>query len=216
MLLGGIVGFMLVTNNPDWFFSFVPEDLAGSRGPTSSEKELRETLYDGSMSDGLLEFATFLFSHNSRVSILAFALGFAFGVPTAFLILYNGCILGAFVAVFVEKGLGFELGGWLIIHGATELFAIILAGAAGFHIGRAIAFPGRQSRREAAAAAGQRAGTLMAGVIIMLFLAGLLEGFGRQLITHDLVRYAIGLSTFSLWCLYFYMPRKSDADEALV
>jgi len=67
--------------------------------------------------------------------MFAFALGFAFCIPTAFLLMYNGFALGAFVAVFSDKALGFEVGGWLIIHGATEIFAIILAGAAGLHIG---------------------------------------------------------------------------------
>jgi uncharacterized membrane protein SpoIIM required for sporulation len=81
------------------------------------------------------------------------------------------------------------------------------------HIGRAMAFPGRQSRLDAAAAAGQRAATLMAGVVVMLFCAGLLEGFGRQLITSDFVRYGVGFTTFSLWCLYFYGPKESRHAE---
>jgi len=214
MLLGAIVAYVLVNSNPDWYYAFVPEGLAGDRGPTASTDALRQTLYDGGGDDdSLAAFATFLFSHNSRVAIFAFALGFAFCIPTAILMLYNGCVLGAFVALFAGRGLGFEVGGWLIIHGATEIFAIVLAGAAGFHIGKAMAFPGRKSRRTAAAEAGQQAGILMAGVIIMLFCAGILEGFGRQLITSDLLRYFIGVLTLSLWCLYFYLPRRPQASE---
>ncbi len=213
MLLGAVVGFVLVQSNPDWYFSFMPEGLAGGRSPASSTEQLRDTLYHDGDEDGLAAFATFLFSHNSRVAILAFALGFAFCIPTAILLLYNGCILGAFFSLFASRGLGFELGGWLIIHGATEIFAIILAGAAGIHIGRVLAFPGQKSRMAAAAQAGQRAGLLMAGVVIMLFCAGLLEGFGRQLITNDFVRYGVGISTFTLWCLYFYGPRAARDDE---
>ena len=41
----------------------------------------------------------------------------------------------------------------LSIHGTTELFAIFLAGAAGFRIGTAIAFPGESTRMDAAVAA---------------------------------------------------------------
>lgn len=215
MLLGVIAAYVLVSNNPDWYFSFVPESLAGDRTPTSSTEDLRATLYDSTDTDSLAIFATQLFSHNSRVCIFAFALGFAFCIPTAILMMYNGCVLGAFLALFIDHGLGFEVGGWLIIHGATEIFAIVLAGAAGIHIGKAMAFPGRKSRLAAASEAGQRAGTLMAGVIIMLFCAGLLEGFGRQMITNDYVRYFIGFTTFTLWCLYFYLPRRKTADEAL-
>ncbi len=205
-LLGVVVGYVLVTSNPEWYFTFMPDSLAGGRSPASSTEALKATLYNSGDTDSLATFATFLFSHNSKVAIFAFALGFAFCIPTAILLLYNGCMMGAFIALFAGRGLGFEVGGWLFIHGATEIFAIILAGAAGLHIGRAMAFPGRQSRMASAAAAGQRAGTLMAGVVIMLFFAGLLEGFGRQMITNDFVRYGVAIVTFFLWCLYFYGP----------
>jgi hypothetical protein len=53
-------------------------------------------------------FATMLFTHNSQVSLMCFALGFAFGVPTVMLLLYNGCMLGAFLAIYVTKGLGWK------------------------------------------------------------------------------------------------------------
>jgi len=80
------------------------------------------------------------------------------------------------------------------------------------HIGKAVAFPGDLSRTQAASKAGGTASLLMAGVVIMLFFAGLLEGFGRQLITSDLIRYAIGLGTLTLWLIYFYGPRRAEAE----
>ena len=39
----------------------------------------------------------------------------------------------------------------------------------------------------------------------MLFAAGLLEGFGRQLITSDILRYAVAIATGLFWCAYFYV-----------
>jgi hypothetical protein len=48
----------------------------------------------------------------------------------------------------------------------------------------------------------------MAGVLVMLFIAGLLEGFGRQLITSDVLRYGIGIGTGVVWFAYFYGPRR--------
>ncbi len=120
---------------------------------------------------------------------------------------YNGFMLGAFLALFAQHGLGFQVGGWLFIHGVTELFAVILAGAAGFKIGWTLTFPGRRSRIDAVAAAGRHAATVMAGVVIMLVVAGLLEGFARQLVKDDLARYAIALATAIGWGVYFYFPR---------
>jgi len=209
-ILAAIVAFILVKNNPDWFYAFMPDSMAGGRTPAASAETLRDTLYHNGDESGLGIFASFLFSHNSKVAMFCFALGFAFCIPTAILLIYNGFVLGSFIAIFSEKSLGFEVGGWLIIHGATEIFAIILAGAAGIHIGKAVAFPGELSRTDSASKAGGMASLLMAGVIIMLFFAGLLEGFGRQLITNDLVRYGIGFSTLTIWLVYFYGPRHHE------
>jgi len=206
MVLGAAVGYVLCRAEPDWYASFVPQALAAGRDPSASAAALRATLY-AHKTEGLSVFATYLFTHNAGISLFAFALGFAFGIPTALLAISNGCTLGAFIALFTSHGLGFQAGGWLLIHGVTELFAVILACAAGFHIGWATAFPGALARLDAAAAAGRRAGTLMGGVLVMLVIAGLLEGLGRQLIQDDIARYAIAAVTAVLWPAYYYAPR---------
>jgi uncharacterized membrane protein SpoIIM required for sporulation len=212
LLLGVAVGYGLCSAQPEWFDSFVAPALANGRDPSASVESLRQTLYTHK-TEGLSGFAAYLFTHNAGVALLAFALGFAFGLPTAFLAVSNGCMMGAFLALFASKGLGFQAGGWLGIHGVTETLAITLACAAGFHIGWAAAFPGAQARLDAAAAAGRRAGTLMGGVLVMLLCAGLLEGLGRQLIRDDAVRYAIAGATAVAWPLYLYV-RWSPAARA--
>jgi uncharacterized membrane protein SpoIIM required for sporulation len=209
MLLGTIVAFMLVQADPGWFHGFVPGELGQGRDPTASTEGLRATLYaEGSRQQGLTAFAAFLFTHNAQVALFAFALGFALCLPTAGLMVFNGCMLGAFLALFASRGLLFEAGGWLMIHGVTELYAVTLAGAAGFSIGWSVAFPGERSRVDAAAHAGRRAATAMAGVVVMLCVAGLLEGFGRQLIQNDVARYAIAGASGVAWLAYFYWPRR--------
>lgn len=198
-----LAGYFLVMADPGWFGAIVSGELASGRNMQASVETLRESIYGAPEHDGLEIFATFLFTHNSQVSILAFALGFAFGIPTLFLMASNGVMVGAFYAVFVSKGLGVGFTGWLMIHGSTELSAIILAGAAGLHIGRAVAFPGERSRLAAAGAAGRRGALVMIGVVIMLLVAGLLEGFARQLITADAARFAIAATMFAIWVVYF-------------
>jgi uncharacterized membrane protein SpoIIM required for sporulation len=206
-LASATVAYLLVRGDPSWFYGIIPESLAGGRDPSASAEALRHTLYDR-QNDMLATFATYLFTHNSQIAIFAFALGFAFAVPTILLILYNGLMLGAFFAVFAAKGLAFNLGGWLAIHGTTELFAINIAGAAGIRIGMAIAFPGRDTRTESAVGAGRSAALAMAGTVVMLAVAGLLEGIGRQTVVDDFSRYAIGAAMLAGWLTYFYLPRK--------
>jgi len=215
--LGAGIAFWLFGRDPDWFYAFIPAQMAQGRDPSATTDALRKVLYDGggAQHDILAIFATFLFTHNAQIAIFAFALGFAFGAPTALLMISNGCALGAIFALYAVHGLGFQLGGWLAIHGVTEIFATCLAGAAGFHIGWTLAFPGEKTRPEAMAAAGRRAATLMAGVVLMLAVAGVLEGIGRQLITNDLARYGVALISAGVWGYYFYVPRqRRDAKAA--
>jgi len=213
MLLGALVAGWLVMHEPEWFYAFVPTDLSGGRDPAASTETLRATLDGADGAQGLSAFAAYLFTHNAQVALLAFALGFALCLPTGLLILYNGATLGAFFALFASRGLGFELGGWLLIHGVTELFAVILAGAAGLRIGWAVAFPGQKRRLDAAVEAGRTAGIAMGGVVVMLMFAGLLEGFGRQLIVDTGLRYAVAAATAVIWGLYFYAPRPAVAES---
>ncbi len=207
LALGAVAAFVLTSQDPDWFYSFMPDGAQG-RDPAASTESLRATLYHDEGTSGLSGFSAFLFTNNAQVAIFAFALGFAFGVPTALLMVYNGMMIGALMALFVSRGLGVELAGWLMIHGVTEIFAIVLAGGAGFRIGWAILKPGDRPRVEAASEAGRTAALAMAGVVVMLMCAGLLEGFGRQLITLDAARFGVAGATAVIWGLYFYLPRR--------
>lgn len=205
-LASGAVAWLLVARDPSWFYGIIPQQLADGRDPTASVAALRKTLYDHHH-DFLGTFAAFLFTHNAQIAIFSFALGFAFAVPTVLLLIYNGLSVGAFLEVFWAKGLGWNALGWLCIHGTTEIFAICISAAAGMRIGLAIAFPGRERRTDAAVRAGRSAALAMAGTVVMLAVAGILEGVGRQTVLDDTSRYAIGVSMLIAWCLYFYVPR---------
>jgi uncharacterized membrane protein SpoIIM required for sporulation len=208
MVTGTVGAYILVRRDPDWFYGFIPAELAAGRDPTATAQALRDTLYHKATGhEALGTLAAFLFTHNSQIAIFAFALGFALCLPTAGLMVFNGCMLGAFLALFASRGLAFQATGWLMIHGVTELFAVTLAGAAGFSIGWAVAFPGERTRVDAAADVGRRGATVMAGVVVMLFVAGLLEGFARQLIQNDAVRLSIAAVSALAWGVYFYWPR---------
>jgi uncharacterized membrane protein SpoIIM required for sporulation len=214
-IAGALAAYLMVHANPQSFYTLMPGGMAEGRDPSASAAALRATIH-GAMKghegqeNMLSVFAAALFTHNAQIAIFAFALGFAFCVPTVLLIVYNGLTLGALMAVFVNRGLGVDFAGWIIIHGSTELFAIILSGAAGMRIGTAIAFPGRESRGDSAMRAGRAAAVAMAGTVVMLMVAGMLEGVGRQLVDDTGTRYAIGLTMLGGWLVYFYLPRKRD------
>ncbi|ESZ87761.1 MAG: membrane protein [Blastomonas sp. CACIA14H2] len=211
MVAGAVLGFWLVDGDTDWYFRLVPSQFSDVRVPGASREALLNTLFGETDGDGLGVFAAYLFSNNAQVAIMAFALGFAFGVPSILLLVYNMVGLGAMLWLFASRGLTVEFIGWLSIHGTTELLAILLAGGAGLHIGRALAFPGQRSHLVALGQAGRTAAQVMAGVVVMLICAGLLEGFGRQLIQSTAIRYGIGYGILALWLAYFFAFRPRQA-----
>ncbi|MEM1051933.1 MAG: stage II sporulation protein M [Pseudomonadota bacterium] len=214
MAAGTLVGWLLVAQDTDWFYRLVPSQFADTRVPGASREVLLETLGTQQDADGLSAFAASLFSNNAGVAILAFALGFAFGVPSLLLLVHNLALLGAMLWLFSGAELTVEFAAWLSVHGTTELFAILLAGAAGLHIGRSMAFPGDISVLESAMASGRRGAVVMVGVIIMMVIAGLLEAFPRQLVGSVEGRLTIGGSFLVFWLTYFflYRPRRPLED----
>lgn len=205
LALATAAGYLLVRSEPGWFDAIVGSSMADGRNPKASAETLRGILHTPpEEAEGLQLFATYLFQHNAQVSLAYFALGFAFAVPTVMLLFYNGAALGALLQIYVAKGLGWQLVAWLSIHGTTELFALILASAAGIHIGTRVAFPGRSTHMAAAARAGKTSAIVMVGVVLMLVVAGLLEGIGRQVINDDTARLSIGGTMLLGWLGYFY------------
>jgi uncharacterized membrane protein SpoIIM required for sporulation len=209
MVAGTLVGWLLVAGDPEWYHSLVPGQFADVRAPGATREALHDTLFSDQTEEPLAAFAAYLFGNNAQVSILAFALGFAFGVPSLMLLIHNTAVLGAMLWLYHGVGLTLDFAAWISIHGTTELFAILLSGAAGLHIGRSMAFPGERSILEAAAEAGRRASQVMMGVILMLVVAALLEGFGRQLINETPGRLAVGGSMLFFWTAYFFGFRRS-------
>ncbi len=213
MCAGTLVGWLLVSSDPEWYHSLVPSQFADARVPGASREVLLGTIFGHTGKDPMGAFAAYLFSNNAQVSILAFALGFAFGLPTLMLLVHNTAVMGAMIWLYHGQGLTIDFIGWLAVHGTTELFAILLAGAAGLHIGRSMAFPGERPVAQAAAEAGRRAALVMTGVVLMLVVAALLEAFPRQLVDNTPGRFAIGGFMLMFWLVYFYAlrPRRQAA-----
>lgn len=215
-VFGAVAAYHLTAQDAGWFYAFVPGDLAGGRGPGASAEALRRVIY-GEEYQPLGElgaFATYLFSHNTRVALFAFALGIVFCVPSVILLLYNGAMLGAFVSIHVDKGLGLDFMGWLTIHGVTELSAIAIASAGGLMLGHAMLFPGLRSRSAALRHAGRDAVKLAIVAALMLVVAGILEGFGRQLVTDFWARLAIGWGVGLVWLGWFVLAGRGASAAA--
>ena len=213
MVAGTVVGWLLVARDPGWYGALASLGPGDTRVPGASRAVLRATLYGHSGENALSVFATYLFGHNAQIAILAFALGFLLGIPSLLLLVQNTGNLGAILWLYHGQGLTLDLAGWLAVHGTTELSAILLSGAAGLHIGRAIAFPGERGLLASAARAGQTAALVMTGVVLMLLVAAMLEGFARQLIDSTAIRLGLGLAMLVLWWGYFALAGRGRGEN---
>jgi uncharacterized membrane protein SpoIIM required for sporulation len=204
--VGGIAGFVLTSGDESWFSSLISSGLAGSRGPASTRADLLDheifAPWPGVV-ESFAVMANFLFTHNTVVGILTFSLGLAAGVPTILLLMYQGLMLGTFLALHANRELSVDFLGWVAIHGVTEIGAIILCGAAGLLVADKLLFPARYSRVESVAIHGRIAAQIAVGAVLMFFVAAILEGGFRQLIQSTPWRFAIGSATGIGWLAYF-------------
>ena len=200
--LGVLAGYRMTAADPERYYSFVGEGRAQGRNPAASTKELRDVLYSRGQGE-LSVFAAFLFTHNSKVGMLCFALGFVAGVPVIFLLVFTGLELGAMTALYASRGLGGEFWAWILPHGVTEIGALCLCGAAGMVLGRALVFPGRHTRLRNLAREGREVALLAIGAVVMFLVAGTIEGFFRQLVQDVTVRWSLAATTLVFWTWYF-------------
>ena len=207
---GAATGFALTAADAERFYAFVSPAMAAGRGPTSSTEALRDALYaKRGVAEMLTTFAMFLFGHNARIGIFAFAVGFAGGVPSALLVFSNGLVLGAFAALYHGRGLSVDLWAWLLPHGVTELLAVVLCGAGGLALGQALVFPGRDERLRSLSTRGREAAVMAVGAVGLFFVAALVEGIFRQLVHSVPVRYGVAAAFAAVWALYLGPVRRA-------
>ncbi len=203
LVLGGaLLAYLLSIADPLANYALWPR--ADIRQPGSTPEQLLDVLRgnrDGSGGEKFF-FASFLFVHNLKVGLLAMALGVLAGIPTSLLMIYNGMILGVFVAIHLRAGINAEMWAWILPHGVTEIGAIILCGGVGLILGKAIVAPGMVTRTEALRRAGEEAGLTMLGVGGMLCIAAVIESFLRQSHLSTGARLTFAGATAVFWMVF--------------
>jgi uncharacterized membrane protein SpoIIM required for sporulation len=154
----------------------------------------------------------FYIEHNISIGLQCFATGLFAGIGSLFALIYNGVFLGAVSVYIHELGYGETFFPFVIGHGAFELPAIALMGAAGIEIGWALLCPGRARRGDALRWRARSVLPLVLGATAMLLIAALIEAFWspRHAIPPE-VKYLVGTVLWLLvaahWLLAFRQSR---------
>lgn len=115
--------------------------------------------------------------NNIRVSFINFVLGMFTVFGTGWVMLKNGIMVGTFITFFSSYDLLSEAMLVIFIHGALELSAITISGAAGFTLGNSFIFPGTYPRAVSFVRGAKDGIKMLISLVPVFIAAGFLESF---------------------------------------
>jgi uncharacterized membrane protein SpoIIM required for sporulation len=115
--------------------------------------------------------------NNLRVGALEFIAGIFGGFGTGYVLMSNSIMLGSFQYFFYEQGVFEESVRGIWIHGAMEIFAMVVEAAAGFILGASLLFPKTLSRVASLKIGLKNGLKIWFSTLPFTVAAGILEGF---------------------------------------
>jgi hypothetical protein len=114
-------------------------------------------------------------------------------------------MLGSFLAMFYKAGVLAKSMTAIWIHGAMEIFGMVIEASAGLLLGVGWLFPGSLTRKQAFLNTGKKSLMLVLSTLPFTIAAGLLEGFVTQLYNEmpNWLALAIIFITLSLIAFYY-------------
>jgi uncharacterized membrane protein SpoIIM required for sporulation len=153
--------------------------------------------------------------HNIGIGFQTFASGLLFGLGSLFFLLFNGLMIGAVAGHLTQVGFGETFWPFVIGHGAFELTAIALSGAAGLKLGWALLAPGPLLRSEALRLAAKTSIRLIAGVILFFLIAAFIEAYWSSMSwPTPMTKYLVGIALWALVASYLiFAGRTAHAPD---
>jgi uncharacterized membrane protein SpoIIM required for sporulation len=201
--LGAAAGVLLAASDPG-FERFI---LGGAMMDTI---ERREMWTHGIVAVKPLASSAIM-TNNLSVSFAAFASGMLAGAGTLYMMAFNGLLIAVIATACFRAGMGVSLWSFVAPHGVLELPAIFIAGGAGLMLARGILVPGPLPRRESIAEAGAEAVRLFLGVLPLLVIAGVIEGFVSPTSIPPTVKFAMAAGILVVFAAY--LLRAGPANE---
>ncbi len=187
---------------PELIYSVMAEDQVagmeamydpGNRQPGRSLERSAET--------DMMMFGHYI-SNNIGIGFRTFAGGMLFGLGSVLLLLFNGVMIGA-VAGHLTR-IGYQETFWPFVsgHGAFELTAIAICGAAGLILGHALLAPVQLPRLDSLKQGARKALPLVMGAAFMLLIAAFIEAFWSSSAAAIEIKYGVAVLLWLLVLLY--------------
>lgn len=143
--------------------------------------------------------------NNIGVSLRFFGGGIFFGIPTLWDLAQTGVMVGIFDQLFVSRGLGVQFFMVVFVHGTLEITAFIIVAGAGLVLGKSVLFPGTVKRLSAFKQAAKDGIRIMVGVMPIIILAAIFEGFITRLYNDLSVLTGIITSLSVLFVIWYFI-----------
>lgn len=194
---GFIISLVMVLYNDSNASLFIPQQMVD--GIKSGEM--------GSSSDWNYPLmSSYIMTNNISVSLRAFVFGITLGLGTIYVLFTNGALLGALTGLVYLYSQPLKYWSLILPHGIIELTAIFISGAAGLLIARSILLPGELSRKHSLVQGTKKAISFIPGVILMLVVAGIIEGFFTPLNIAAMWKLLLAAITLVALAIYFSIP----------
>jgi uncharacterized membrane protein SpoIIM required for sporulation len=169
-------GFLVLRDRPALAAELLPDAMLRRAEAGAARRAEGKGYYEAE--GGKRPFmASAIITNNVQVALTCFAGGIILGVGSFVMLAFNGLEIGLSAGHFANRGLLGYLLAFIVGHGVLELFAIWVAGAAGFLLGRAMIAPGDLTRADALVVNGRLAVRMVGVVVVLLLVAGMIEGF---------------------------------------
>ncbi|WP_353809278.1 stage II sporulation protein M [Agromyces sp. SYSU T00194] len=136
----------------------------------------REDFVDYYSENPAASFTGLVWTNNAWIAAQCIAFGIT-GVFVPYVILQNAQNLGVTAAVMFAYGEGDTFFAYIAPHGLLELTAVFVAAAAGLRIFWSWVAPGRRTRAQALAEDGRALFSIALGLVVVLLVSGVIEGF---------------------------------------
>ncbi|WP_312180127.1 stage II sporulation protein M [Arthrobacter sp.] len=146
-------------------------------------------------------FAGMVWTNNAWIALQAVAFGVT-GIWGPYIIYQNAIGVGTAAGTMASFGELDTFFGYILPHGFMELTAIFVAAAAGLRIFWALVAPGPRTRVTALAQEGRSLMTVALGLVVVLFISGLVEGFVTPSDLPTWLRIGIGALVLAAYWAY--------------
>ncbi|MFV2172415.1 stage II sporulation protein M [Actinomadura sp. LOL_016] len=170
-----------------------PEVQAAVGAPDEIRQLVDEDFANYYTEHSAASFAFQVWINNAWVSAVAIIFGILLGLPTLYVLVLNQVNLGLTGGLMFAHGKGDIFFGLILPHGLLELTAVYLAVAGGLKLGWTIVDPGRRTRGQALAEEGRAAVSIAIGLVAVLLVSGLIEGFVTGWVHVTWLRVSIGV-----------------------